>query len=386
MSEESFVYNLYKFISVTVVTTYMVIANVDMTRVIVIALVLFCLFTLQLFMDFKINEWKEHHRQKSSWYSRCNNILSIICFFVLLGTNDGMLTPIIAVFIIALTGSIQEVWMNYSIRILALLLYFYITESPAIMILLSVFLVIGMYYHRKTSSKLEEAQNRNLKQRAEIILLEEKMKDNQRLMKTIRYAAALEERNRMSARLHDKIGHNISGTILMLEASLLQMEKDPNKAMTEVLRAVSHLRKGVDDLRHALREERPIKSDVNVNDIQLLLDEARTDYGLHTLLKTEGDLEQISIQQWDCMKENATELLTNVLKHSKATMYQIHIKVMPSMILVTYSDNGSCSPVFQKGLGLEAVEDRTTRCKGRCFFEAGELGFKVTNIFLENIG
>ncbi len=382
MSEISNVTNFWKIISLLFSISYLLIENKDITRVIVITLVLLCLFTIQYYLDYQGKIVQAHSKEKYEWLRRSYIGLSVIEICILFITNQIELTPCAIVLILSLIRYVKEDTMFYCISGITLFLYYNTQNLSKFMILISALIVTGYFTHLYMARKLLVYKESSLKQRQELVELEERLKNNEHLMKTIRYAATLEERNRMAARLHDKIGHNISGTILMLEASLLQMDKNPQKAVEEINKAVEHLRAGVDDLRHALREERPIKSDINSSDIQVLLEQAKMEHGLHTIFKTDGDLERISMELWNCMKENTTELLTNVLKHSKATIFTVSIKVLPSMIQVIYSDNGSCSSDFKMGLGLEAVEERTLKLNGRCFFEAGELGFRVTNIFL----
>lgn len=382
MSEISNVTNCWKIISLLFSISYLLIENQDITRVIVITLVLLCLFTIQYYLNYKGKIVKAHSKVIYVWLQRSYIGLSIVEIAILYFSNQIELTPCAIVIILSLIRYVKEDAMFYCISGITLFLYCNTQNLSRYIILVTAVIVTGYFIHLYMIKKLLFYQQASLKQRQELIELEERLKDNEHLMKTIRYAATLEERNRMAARLHDKIGHNISGTILMLEASLLQMDKNPEKAVEEINKAVEHLRAGVDDLRHALREERPIKSDINSSDIQVLLEQAKMEHGLHTVFKTDGDLERISMELWTCIKDNVTELLTNVLKHSKATVFTVSIKVLPSMIQVIYSDNGSCNPDFKVGLGLEAVEERTLKLNGRCFFEAGELGFRVTNIFL----
>ena len=84
---------------------------------------------------------------------------------------------------------------------------------------------------------------------------------------------------------------------------------------------------------------------------------------------------------WSCIHENLQECLTNLLKHSNATEFLLNIEVFKKIIKVEYKDNGTLVENFEKGLGLEAIEERIIRAKGRCFFNKGEKGFSVTNIF-----
>ena len=58
------------------------------------------------------------------------------------------------------------------------------------------------------------------------------------------------------------------------------------------------------------------------------------------------------------------------------------------MIKVLYFDNGTNQQdsvienrEIKRGLGLDAIEERTRRANGTCFFEKNEFGFVTTNIF-----
>jgi signal transduction histidine kinase len=118
-----------------------------------------------------------------------------------------------------------------------------------------------------------------------------------------------------------------------------------------------------------------------MNEITALLEEFKVTYNKSTLLKTSGDLGFISLEVWTCIYDNVKECLTNVLKHSNATEFILNIEVFKKIIKAEYKDNGSSAENFEKGLGLEAIEERTINARGRCFFNKGEKGFCVTNIF-----
>jgi signal transduction histidine kinase len=98
-------------------------------------------------------------------------------------------------------------------------------------------------------------------------------------------------------------------------------------------------------------------------------------------LKTNGELNNISLDVWTCIHDNLKECLTNVLKHSNASEFNLLIDVFKKIIKVEYKDNGKSSENYEIGLGLEAIEERTLKANGRCYFTKGENGFCVTNIF-----
>ena len=231
--------------------------------------------------------------------------------------------------------------------------------------------------------KLKSYIDKNEVLKEKIIGLENQILDIKGLMKTLKTSASLEERNRIAARIHDEIGHGISGSIILLEAAMLQMKNDNNmdKAKSSVEKAIENLRESVDEIRTALREERTEKSLLGIQDLNLLLVEFKVKYNISTRFKNSGDLTKISYDKWACIHDNLKECLTNVLKHSNANEFTLDIKVFNKIIKVVYKDNGRSDKGFEKHLGLEAIEERTVNAQGKCFINKDVNGFSVINIF-----
>jgi signal transduction histidine kinase len=177
------------------------------------------------------------------------------------------------------------------------------------------------------------------------------------------------------------VGHGISGSIIMLEAALLVLKNNPQKATESIEKAIGNLRAGVDEIRTALREERSDRYVLGVSDVNTLLEEFKVNYNKSVNFKTSGDLNAISFDVWTCIHDNLKECLTNVLKHSNATEFCLMIHVLNKIIRVEYKDNGKSSEKYEIGLGLEAIEERTQKTNGRCYFSKNENGFCITNIF-----
>ena len=72
----------------------------------------------------------------------------------------------------------------------------------------------------------------------------------------------LEERASLSQTLHDKLGHNINGSVYQLEAAKVLMEKDPEKSKSILQAVIDQLRSGMDEIRGILRKERPAKKNL----------------------------------------------------------------------------------------------------------------------------
>ena len=120
---------------------------------------------------------------------------------------------------------------------------------------------------------------------------------------------------------------------------------------------------------------------MGLNEIKKVLEEFEAAYSMQTVLKQNGRLELISGEVWVCINDNLNEALTNALKHSGAACFTLEISVMNKIAKVEYRDNGKSDGSFEKGLGLEAIEERTIKANGRCFFAKTETGFTITNIF-----
>lgn len=215
----------------------------------------------------------------------------------------------------------------------------------------------------------------------EIARLNEKITDLNLYAKTVSEIAAMEERSRFSARIHDKLGHSISGSIILLEGAQLNIDSNSEQAKKSIKKATENLRQGVDSIRMALREEKPRVSAVGEGEVKKILKEFSALYGRKTSFAIEGNPEKISPAIWNCLKENLTETLTNSLKHSNADEFTLSITIYNRIIRATFSDNGNTVIDIEKGMGLSAIEERTARCGGRCLFSSTSTGFTVTNIF-----
>ncbi|MDR0346797.1 MAG: histidine kinase dimerization/phosphoacceptor domain-containing protein, partial [Coriobacteriales bacterium] len=106
-------------------------------------------------------------------------------------------------------------------------------------------------------ARLLERSRFDIGERDERILsLEARLKNQRTAISSIEQQGRQAERNRLAARIHDKVGHGMTGSILMLEAAQLQLDDDPKAARESIRAATENLRAGVEDIRQELREER----------------------------------------------------------------------------------------------------------------------------------
>jgi signal transduction histidine kinase len=369
MLNKSFLYFLAKTATVIATVSIVYSVDVDITKMVISTLSFACVFLLELLLDLVF------HKPKLIMVTIAVTIFA--CF--LLGMN--YFYPIYMVLLIHFIDIAIDTKLFYHILIVTSILSFMIfnpnNQSKAISVLV-VFLVL---FSRVVVMRLVRYIELCEVQKETISELHSKLNDVRGLTKTLKHTVSIEERNRIAARIHDQIGHGISGSIIMLEAAMLIMKDNPAKAMESIKKSIHNLRSGVDEIRSALKEERVGRYQLGINDVTALLEEFKVSYNKNSVLWTSGDLEVITLDMWACIHDNLKECLTNVLKHSNASEFTLHIEVFKKIVKVEYKDNGRSGDTFEKGLGLEAIEERTINAKGRCFFHKGENGFSVTNIF-----
>ena len=243
--------------------------------------------------------------------------------------------------------------------------------SAFVDVLILIIMLVAFTVAHITAGQLIKCREQLADSREETVRLNRRIASLEEYAKTAKKSAAVEERRRFSARIHDKLGHSISGSIILLEAAKLNIRTNPDSAEQCITTVTDNLRSGVDDIRQALREERPDSKTIGISDLKEILGEYKAKYNIRTTLEINGDY----------IKENLVETLTNTLKHSGADEFSLKISVMNKVIRAEFKDNGKGSDSFKKGTGLTAIEERTVLTDGKCIFPAQTDGFSVVNIF-----
>lgn len=185
----------------------------------------------------------------------------------------------------------------------------------------------------------------------------------------------LEEKTRLSQTLHDKLGHNINGSIYQLEAVKVLLEKDPETSKKMVQAVIDQLRTGMDEIRSILRRERPEKYKLAILQLQRLCEECKT-MGIHAELVTKGNLAEVPEKYLEIVLDNACEAISNALKYAHCTKIEITIVVMNKILRCTISDNGvGCSEVVD-GMGIAGMRRRMRSVNGILDFDT-EAGFSI---------
>ena len=254
----------------------------------------------------------------------------------------------------------------------------FVIISTALLLGFSVFILYLFEQRQRIEKSAESSENRAEDMRAIL-------GSQRRMVKSTEHVSRLEERNRLAARIHDEIGHGMSGSILLLEGAELVMDKEPEKARETIRKVTGNLRVSVEKIRGVLRDERSASAEVNLARIEKELRSFETDHPhIKTKLYIEGDMDSVKGAVWTCIYENMIEALTNVLKHYSATLFSVSLKNSGVLLHIEFADNGGAGARkgdVKPGIGLQNMEERAALCYGRCFFRNEPDGFHIVMTF-----
>ena len=186
----------------------------------------------------------------------------------------------------------------------------------------------------------------------------------------------LEERAQLSQTLHDKLGHNINGSVYQLEAVKVLMEQDPDRSRTMIQAVIDQLRTGMDEIRAILRNKRPGKHLLARTQLEKLCADCRFK-GIDTELRTDGDLSGVPEPYLEIILDNCFESVSNALKYAKCTKITIQIHVMNKFIRCSITDNGVGCRQITEGMGISGMRRRVRQFNGILEISS-DIGFCVS--------
>ena len=226
-------------------------------------------------------------------------------------------------------------------------------------------------------SRVVKLESQNDKMRKDMQRLTKSLHENEEYIRQSEYTFKLEERNRLSQEIHDKIGHSMTGALIQMEAAKRLMEIDKEKS-AELLQNAIHISKdGIESIRITLKNMKPPTEQIGIHRMKLFIEEFAGKHDINIPFVYKGNLDMISPIQWKIIGENVTEALTNAMKYADATVISIDIHVLNKMVKVQVKDNGKGAVLVKKGLGIMGMEERTASVNGKIIVD-GTSGFSVT--------
>ena len=197
-------------------------------------------------------------------------------------------------------------------------------------------------------SRVVKLESQNDKMRKDMQRLTKSLHENKEYIRQSEYTFKLEERNRLSQEIHDKIGHSMTGALIQMEAAKRLMEIDKEKS-AELLQNAIHISKdGIESIRITLKNMKPPTEQIGIHRMKLFIEEFAGKNDVNIPFVYKGNLDMISPIQWKIIGENVTEALTNAMKYADATVISIDIHVLNKMVKVQVKDNGKGVALVKK--------------------------------------
>jgi signal transduction histidine kinase len=364
--------------------------GVDFVALFVCGLVLACLITAKLLVQLL------KAPQAFAWLAAASVLVVLFLF------NSAVLLPLFAVLLIEAIE--QQAGRSQTIAVVAVasaLLALVLEQLPLSLVLAAMGIVLAIWVSA-ILQQLELAQKILVQKDASVATLEAQLVSQRKTISAIEQQGRQAERSRIAARIHDKVGHGISGSIITLEAALINLDGDPAKARHDIELATQNLRTSVDGIRSDLREERGQAPVAGLPQIASELERFEAEHsGKHSELDVRGALELIPQTVWVCLYQNLRETLTNMLKHSSADKIKVSVEYRNGLVTARFEDNGGCvgdgsgedreasivgaashrSPL---GMGLRNIEERCILCGGKAFFSQTDSGFCTVMTFTQH--
>ena len=168
------------------------------------------------------------------------------------------------------------------------------------------------------------------------------------------------ERKRITREIHDIVGYTLTNQSMMLEASIILIDKDTMQLKKLIYHARDQVKEGMEEVRttlHKLRTVEKSKPRGTKSILQLIrtfeeITGVKTEVNLTNMPYSPGlKIERILIRI-------VQEGLTNALKHGSATKIKIVLWKTKKSISISIYDNGNGSKTVKEGIGFKGIEER----------------------------
>ena len=246
-----------------------------------------------------------------------------------------------------------------------------------------VFLILIYYQHYMIVNWYKEQAQENIREESKLksdIEHSNLMHKDEMNQSRLRHEnELLEEKNRISQALHDKLGHSINGSLFQLEAAKVLMDKDKEQSGKILQEVIDNLRGSMDEIRVIIRNERPDKKRMALASLQTLCSECEEKYHIHMELQMDGDEKSIPEPIWEVILDNTFEAVTNALKYSGCDTITITIAVLGAVVRATIHDNGRGAKNMEEGMGISGMKARVRKVNGYIDIES-QTGFTINMI------
>ncbi|GCE21937.1 sensor histidine kinase [Dictyobacter kobayashii] len=237
----------------------------------------------------------------------------------------------------------------------------------------------GRWSHGDFTALIHDSSEDELGQMSrELNLMAEQL---QHLLSTRQKLATLEERNRLARDLHDSIKQQIFALSMQIGVAKRLLKQDSVAVEARLERMETLVQQAQQELTTLIRELRPVALDGK--GLAVALRELTAQWALQTEIVANlraRDFQTLSLTVEEALYRVAQEALSNIARHSKATLVQLDLETSDDIVTLSVRDNGQGFAMTQQtrlGIGLLSMQERmkalggdahieSTRGKGTC--------------------
>lgn len=183
-----------------------------------------------------------------------------------------------------------------------------------------------------------------------------------------------EDRRRIRRDLHDGLGPVLGGVALRLDAAGNAVESDPERARELVRLARTEVSDALDDVRRLVHDLRPPALDDLGLEAALRQQAERVRPEVEVDVRAEGLMGLPAAVEVAAFRI-ASEAVTNVVKHARATRATVTLATTRSVLAVEVTDDGvGIGDDVRAGVGLLSMRERAEELGGHCEVRCPEEG------------
>ncbi len=306
-------------------------------------------------------------------------VLNVICKFIVFGLlfaswiESGEATGFFPIMVLAIMTVLRYRFPKWRYMIVIDCVYLGLLGQY---LALSIFVASEIFYRAWEDERARGLKLRDV-QANRFYELEQLQGDLLTAMAQVERMAAVSERARIAAEIHDNAGHEIIGAYISLQTvrELLSEENsgDVNADALELYdTALKRLDNGVNKIREAVHNLAPVTT-LGVESLQ----ETCSQFPIcQVQFTTYGDLSVIPIYCWNLLEACLNEALTNIVRHADAKKVKVDLDATPNIVRLYIENDGAKSKIRGVGIGLRNLRHRASALGGNISVDAGDI-FKV---------
>jgi len=224
----------------------------------------------------------------------------------------------------------------------------------------------------KAQQELQEAHDQlevRVKERTEQL----KFEITARKESEVQFKAVLTERTRLAQELHDTVEQTLTGIALQLDTASKLHERSPDNSLYHLELARSLMAKSQVEVRHSIWDLR--SRALEQFDLSNALAEGARQITCGTqtevMFVSEGEPRSLPEVVEENLLRIGQEALTNIIKHSSASMVEMKLQFEPQRVVLQIKDNGvgfdlkNCVGPNDGHFGLLGMSERARRLEGQ---------------------